>query len=172
MGDSVAARGEKFKQRATLSLVLAGLALGLFFYVGSASQKPAGWGAAYAFGTATTVELPSRCGTESFVRGGGGGGDGSGGGGGSRATAKCEGTRWTARGVAHTGTLYAYADQITRDGGGKLAFEGEARVLGDRAYGRPETWETALHLGTLALAALGLAGLPLSALAALFTRRR
>ncbi|MFG2984065.1 hypothetical protein ACGFYQ_22890 [Streptomyces sp. NPDC048258] len=160
----MAARGEKFKQRATLSLVLTGIAVFVFFFVGSASQKPAGWGAAYAFGTATTVELPSRCGTETFVRGGSGSG--------SRGTAKCEGTRWTAGGVAHTGTLYSYADQITRDGGGKLAFAGEARALGDRVYGKPETWETVLHLGTLALAALGLAGLLLASLTALFTRRR
>ncbi|MFB7468093.1 hypothetical protein ACFCZ1_32170 [Streptomyces sp. NPDC056224] len=160
----MAGRGKKFKQRATLSLLLMGIAAGVFLVVGSASQKPAGWGAAYAFGTSTAVELPARCRTETFVRKGGGGS-------GSRATAKCEGARWTARGVSHTGTLYAYADQIERDGSDKLVFAGEARALRDRVYGKPETRETALHLGALALAAVGLAGLLLAALAAPFTRR-
>lgn len=158
----MAGRGEKFKQRATLCLVLTAIAAGIFFFVGSASQKPAGWGAAYAFGSPATVELPSRCGTETFVRGGSG----------SRGTAKCDGTRWTAGGTSHTGTLYAYADEITKDGSGKLAFTGEARGLGDRLYGKPETWETALHLGTLGVAALGLLGLLLSAVAAPFGPRR
>uniref|UniRef100_A0AAU2JSD5 Uncharacterized protein n=1 Tax=Streptomyces sp. NBC_00049 TaxID=2903617 RepID=A0AAU2JSD5_9ACTN len=155
----MAGRGEKFKQRATLSLVLTGVALGTFFFVGSASQKPTGWGAAYAFGAPATVQLPSRCGVETFV-----GSDG-------RGTGKCEGATWTADGTAHTGTLYAYADEIDRDGNGKLNFTGEARTLGDRAYGKPEAWETALHLGTLAVAALGLLGLLLSAAAALFAPR-
>ncbi|MGP3686752.1 hypothetical protein ACTVZO_18925 [Streptomyces sp. IBSNAI002] len=154
-------RGEKFKQRATLCLVLAGIAAGVFFFVGSGSQKPTGWGAAYAFGAPAGVELPSRCGTETFVRGGSG----------SRGTAKCEGTRWTAGGVPRTGTLYAYADEIGKDGGGKLVFEGEARALGDRVYGEPESWEKALHLTTLGLAALAVLGLALSALAALFAPR-
>ncbi|MGR4884625.1 hypothetical protein ACIPUC_35175 [Streptomyces sp. LARHCF249] len=158
----MAGRGEKFKQRATLCLVLTGIAVGVFFFVGSASQKPTGWGAAYAFGSPATVELPSRCGTETFVRGGSG----------SRGTARCEGTRWTADGAPRTGTLYTYADEITKDGSGKLAFTGEARALGDRAYGKPETWETALHLGTLGVAALGVLGLLLSVVAAAFGPRR
>ncbi|MFD4242312.1 hypothetical protein ACFWP3_12055 [Streptomyces sp. NPDC058525] len=159
----MAGRGEKFKQRATLCLVLIGIAAGVFFFVGSASQKPTGWGAAYAFGASSAaVELPSRCGTETFVRGGSG----------SRGTAKCEGTRWTADGVSRTGTLYAYADEIGKDGSGKLVFEGEARGLGDRLYGKPEPWETALHLTTLGVAALAALALTLSTLAALFTPRR
>ncbi|MCJ1679279.1 hypothetical protein MTF65_18410 [Streptomyces sp. APSN-46.1] len=155
----MAGRAEKFKQRATLSLVLTGIAAGVFFFVGSASQKPAGWGAAYAFATPVTVQLPSRCGVETFVRGDG------------RGTAVCERTVWTADGTAHTGTLYAYADEVKRDGG-QLTFTGEAKALGDRAYGKPETWETVLHLATLAVAALGVLGLLLSCVAAAFPARR
>lgn len=154
----MAGRGEKFKQRATLSLVLTGIALGVFLLVGSAGQSPTGWGAAYAVGTPVTVQLPSSCRVQTVS-----GSDDSG-------TAKCERASWTADGTAHTGTLYALADDLQRDGGAP-AFAGEARALGDRVYGAPETWVTVVHLGTLAVAALGVLGLLLSALVALFTPR-
>lgn len=44
---------------------------------------------------------------------------------------------------------YAYADEIARDGSGKPAYQGEARALGDRAYGKPALWITIVHLAAL-----------------------
>lgn len=155
----MAGRGEKFKQRATLSLVLTAVALGVFLLIGSAGQSPTGWGAAYAAGTPVTVQLPSSCRVQTVS-----GSDGSG-------TAKCERASWTADGTARTGTLYALADDLKRDGGTTLTFTGEARALGDRVYGAPESWVTIVHLAALAAAALGVIGLLLSALIALFTPR-
>lgn len=160
---AVATRAQKFKNRATLGLVLAGIGLAAFFFVGMASQQPAGWGAAYAFADPVTVQLPRSCGVETIVRGGGGS---------SRGTGKCEGTAWTADGKARTGTLYSYADEIARDGSGKLAYKGEARALGDRAYGKPELWITIVHLAAAGVAALGVVVVLFAALAAAVPGRR
>ncbi|MGW6707768.1 hypothetical protein ACWGDE_23160 [Streptomyces sp. NPDC054956] len=152
-----ATRGQKFKSRASACLVVAGIGLAAFFFVGMASQQPTGWGAAYAFAEPVTVQLPSRCGMETINSG--------------RSTGKCEGTAWTADGKAHKGTLYSYADDIGRDGSGKLAYKGEARALGDRAYGKPELWLTIVHLAALGVAALGVLGVLLSVLAAALPQR-
>lgn len=160
---AVTTRMEKFKNRATLGLVLAGIGLAAFFFVGMASQQPAGWGAAYAFADPVTVQLPSSCGVQTVVSRGGGSG---------RSTGKCEGAGWTAGGKARTGTLYSYADEIARDGSGKLAYKGEARALGDRAYGKPELWITIVHLAAAGVAALGVVVLLLAALGAMVPTRR
>lgn len=160
---AVVTRAQRFKNRATLGLVLTGVAAAAFFFVGMASQQPAGWGAAYAFAEPVTVQLPRSCGVETIVRGGGSG----------RGTGKCEGTAWTADdGKARTGTLYSYADEIGRDGAGQLTYKGEARALADRAYGKPELWITIVHLAALGLAALGLAAVLFAALAAAVPGRR
>lgn len=158
---AVVTRAQKFKSRASAGLVLAGIGIAVFFFVGMASQMPAGWGAAYAFADPVTVQLPRSCGVETVV----------GRGGSSRSTGKCEGTAWTADGKSRTGTLYAYADEIGRDGSGKLAYEGEARALADRAYGKPALWITIVHLAALAVAALGLLVVLVAALAAALPQR-
>ena len=151
-------RGEKLRQRASACLVLGAIAVGLFCFVGSASQKPVGWGAAYALGTAVTVDLPGSCRIETI------GDDGS---------AKCEGTRWTADGQAHTGTLFASSEDVRRGSDGSLSFTGEAKALGERAYGKPATWLTVFHLAALGVAALCVVALLVSLIAAaLPTRRR
>lgn len=157
----MAARAQTFKNRATAGLVLMGIGLAAFFLIGMASQQPAGWGAAYAFGDPVTVQLPRSCGVETVV-----GRSGS-----SRSTGKCEGATWTADGKARTGTLYAYADEIARDGAGKLTYKGEARALGERAYGKPALWITIVHLVAVSVAALGLLGILVSALAAAVPQR-
>ncbi|WP_162688885.1 MULTISPECIES: hypothetical protein [unclassified Streptomyces] len=158
---AVVTRGQKFKNRASASLVLAGIGLAVFFFVGMASQQPTGWGAAYAFAEPVTVQLPSSCGVETVV-----GRSGS-----AKSTSKCGGTSWTADGKARTGTLYSYADDIGRDGSGKLAYKGEARALGDRAYGEPALWITVVHVTALAVAALGALALLVSLLAAALPQR-
>ncbi|MBW5481230.1 hypothetical protein [Streptomyces bambusae] len=157
----MSARRESLKNRSALCLVVIGVAAGVFFLVGSASQQPAGWGAAYAFGSPATLQLPGRCGTETIVRGGDAG----------RSTVVCERTTWTVDGETRQGALYAYADQIERSSGA-LTLKGEARVLGERAYGEPETWLTFVHLGALTLAAAGLLGLLGSVLVSLLPGRR
>ncbi|MFE4637647.1 hypothetical protein ACFRJ1_30315 [Streptomyces sp. NPDC056773] len=151
-------RAQRFKNRATLGLVLTGIGIAAFFFVGMASQQPAGWGAAYAFADPVTVQLRSNC--DSMVVVGRGGGSG-------RASATCEAVQWTADGkVFRAGTLYAYADEIDRGGSGGPTYTGEARALGDRAYGKPELWITIVHLAALGVAALGLAVVLFAALAA------
>ncbi|MCP3820437.1 hypothetical protein NLX86_20760 [Streptomyces sp. A3M-1-3] len=149
------------KGLAVLSLIITAIAVGVFFFFGSSSQKPTGWGAAYAFGTPVTVQLPSSCSIETIV-GRGGGGSRSG---------KCEGSTWTADGKPVTGTLYAKADDLPRSDGGR-SFTGEARALGDRAYGEPETADTLLHLSLMGAAALGLLGLLGCGIAAILPARR
>ncbi|MFG2820719.1 hypothetical protein ACGFX4_14975 [Kitasatospora sp. NPDC048365] len=152
----------KFRGRATTGLAVVAIAAGVFFFIGLASQQPAGWGAAYAFGSPTAVQLPKKCTTETISKGGSAG----------RSTTVCEHATWTVDGTSHDGTLYAYADQIDRSAS-PVAFKGEPRVLGDRAYGEPEVWMTVLHLAALVVAALGLLGLLVSlALAAVPPRRR
>ncbi|MFJ7158378.1 hypothetical protein ACIQUQ_26040 [Streptomyces sp. NPDC101118] len=150
-------RGEKLKGRATLSLVLVVIAAAVFFLIGSASQQPAGWGAAYAFGKPVTLELPTTCGTETIGSG--------------RTTSACKGTKWTADGRERTGTLYAYRDQID-DSGSALTFKGEARALFGRAYGAPAAWLTWVHVGAVGLAALAVLILLVSLLLAAVPGRR
>ncbi|MCB5178926.1 hypothetical protein [Streptomyces antimicrobicus] len=153
----MSARWESLKNRATLCLLLVAVAAGVFFVVGSASQQPSGWGAAYAFGSPARLQLPARCGTETVS--------------GGRGTVVCERTTWTVDGETHQGALYAYADQIERSSG-SLTLKGEAHVLADRAYGEPESWLTFVHLGALTLAATGLLGLLGSVVVALLPGRR
>lgn len=155
---AVVTRAQRFKNRATLGLVLTGIGTAAFFFVGMASQQPAGWGAAYAFADPVTVQLRSNCGSMVVVGRGGGSG---------RASATCEGVEWTAAdGKVRAGTLYAYSDEIDRGGSGGATYKGEARALGDRAYGKPELWITIVHLTALGVAALGLAVVLFAALAA------
>ncbi|MFD7229685.1 hypothetical protein [Streptomyces sp. NPDC059881] len=152
-------RWEKLKQRSGISLFIIAVGLGLFFFVGSGSQKPTGWGAAYAFGTPATVDLASSCRIETI--------------GGGKGTGRCEGVKWTAGGQSRTGTLYAFEDDIKRSADGDLTFAGEAKALGDRAYGRPESWMVVFHLAVLGVACLGVLALLGSLVAAaLPTRRR
>ncbi|MFE4260441.1 hypothetical protein [Streptomyces sp. NPDC056883] len=160
---AVATRAQRFKNRATLGLVLAGIGLAAFLFVGMASQQPAGWGAAYAFADPVTVQLRSNCGPMTVVGRSGGSG---------RAGATCEGVEWTADGKVRAGTLYSYADEIDRGGPDGPTYKGEARALGDRAYGKPTLWITIVHLATLGVAALGLAVLLFAALAAAVPGRR
>ncbi|MER7818586.1 hypothetical protein [Streptomyces sp. NPDC096153] len=151
-------RWEKLKQRGGISLFVLAVGLGIFFFVGSASQAPSGWGAAYAAGKPVTVQLSSSCRIETV-------GDG-------KSTGRCEGTKWTVDGRSHTGTLYAYGDDITRSADGALTFSGEAKALGDRAYGRPDTWLTVVHLGALGLAAIGILALLGSLVSVILPSRR
>ncbi|MFD7441458.1 hypothetical protein [Streptomyces sp. NPDC059909] len=151
-------RWEKLKQRSGISLFVIAVGVGVFFFIGSASQSPSGWGAAYAFGKTVSVQLPSSCRIETV-------GDG-------KSTGKCEGAKWTADGQARTGTLYAYGDDIKRSGEGALTFAGEAKALGDRAYGKPDTWLTLVHLGALGVAGIGVLALLVSGVAALLPARR
>ncbi|MGW7364485.1 hypothetical protein ACWGI8_13920 [Streptomyces sp. NPDC054841] len=151
-------RWEKLKQRGGISLFVIAVGVGAFFFIGSASQAPTGWGAAYAFGKPVTVELPNSCRIETV-------GDG-------KSTGKCEGAKWTADGQARTGTLYALGDDIDRSGDGNLTFAGEAKALDDRAYGRPETWLTVVHLGALGVAGIGVLALLGSLVSVLLPSRR
>ncbi|MCP3760003.1 hypothetical protein [Streptomyces sp. TBY4] len=149
-------RAQRFKNRATLGLVLTGIGIAAFFFVGMASQQPAGWGAAYAFADPVTVQLRSNCDSMVVVGRGGSG----------RASATCEAVQWTVDGKFRAGTLYTYADEIDRGGSGGPTYKGEARALGDRAYGKPELWITIVHLTALGVAALGLVVVLFAALAA------
>jgi hypothetical protein len=152
-------RWEKLKQRGAISLFVLAVGVGVFFFVGSASQAPTGWGAAYAVAKpASAVELPSSCRIETV-------GDG-------KSTAKCDGAKWTAEGQSHTGTLYAYGDDIDNAADGALTFAGEAKSYGDRLYGRPDTWLTVVHLAAVGLAAIGVLALLGSLISVLLPSRR
>ncbi|MFJ7271264.1 hypothetical protein ACIQV3_32255 [Streptomyces sp. NPDC099050] len=136
-------RMRKFGKRVASGLALTGIGIGALFFFGMAPQLPTGWGVAFTFGDRVVdVRLPGSC--EMHGRGRG-----------KRDLMTCEGTRWTSDGQVRTGTLHSNK-VVYRDSTGPV-FKGEARVLGGRAYGRPDRWIVVLHLAAVGAAVVGVA---------------
>ncbi|MCP9964954.1 hypothetical protein LUW76_05665 [Actinomadura madurae] len=127
------------------NLAVVGVAFAVFFFLLPGANRPLGWGAAYAFGASTAVEIHSSCEIETLVRGGSVG----------RSTGKCEGATWTVDGRTRRGTLYASSDEIDRTSAGDPKFVGEAKAFGSRVYGRPGTSVIVLDLTLVTAAGTG-----------------